>query len=65
MPVAKHSKPFIYMAKLKGYIDGKAYQEYRERYTECVRMLNGMERTLERQLGPNSRSWPEPPSPEP
>ncbi len=30
----------LFMAKLKGYITDKAYQEFRDRYKECVRMLN-------------------------
>jgi four helix bundle protein len=40
----------LFIAMLKKYIEDKVYDAYRERYLECIRMLNGMERTLERQL---------------
>ena len=29
-------------------------------YQECIRMLNGMEGTLERQLPESDRRWPQP-----
>jgi hypothetical protein len=29
-------------------------------YQECLRMLNGMERTLEKQLPESDRRWPQP-----
>ena len=51
----------LYIAKLKGYITEEQYQTYRERYLECVRMLNGMERTLDKQLDEKSQRWPHPP----
>ena len=35
------------------------YEEYRDRYQECIRMLNGMERTLEKQLPETDRRWPQ------
>ncbi len=47
------------MAKLKQYFDDQTYESYRERYQECIRMLNGMEKTLERQLPSKERRWPE------
>ena len=47
----------LYMAKLKGYIDDGAYRSYRGRYKECVRMLNGLERTLEQHLPERERRW--------
>src|SRR5689334_5302879 len=28
----------LFMARLKGYLSNRAYEEYRERYMECVRM---------------------------
>ena len=28
-------------------------------YQECIRMLNGMERTLEKQLPESDRRWPQ------
>ncbi len=49
----------LYMARLKGYIDEPMYQNFRERYQECIRMLNGLERTLEKQLPENQRRWHE------
>jgi four helix bundle protein len=33
----------LFMAKLKGYISEKVYSEFRGRYKECIRMLNGLE----------------------
>ena len=50
----------LFMAYLKGYETQKTYEEYRERYKECIRMLNGMERTLEKQLPESARRWPRP-----
>ena len=32
-------------------------QQYRERYQECIRMLNGLEKTLERKLPVSDRRW--------
>ena len=55
----------LYIAKCKGYISADGYERLRERYLECVRMLNGMERTLEKQLPENSRKWPTQAVPEP
>jgi len=48
----------LYIAMLKGYIASPKYEHYRGRYVECVRMLNGMERTLEQQIDERSRRWP-------
>ena len=47
----------LYMAKLKGYIPEKVYQEFRDRYRECIRMLNGLEKTLERKISERERRW--------
>ena len=49
----------LYMAFLKGYETQSTYEEYRARYQECIRMLNGMERTLEKQLPESDRRWPQ------
>ena len=49
----------LFIAQMKGYIRQDVYDTFRNRYTECVRMLNGLERTLERQLPPEHRHWPE------
>ena len=45
------------MAKLKGYITEEIYREIRERYKECIRMLNGLEKTLERKVPMKDRRW--------
>ena len=47
----------LYMAKLKGYIIGEIYREFRDRYKECIRMLNGLEKTLERKVPDKDRRW--------
>jgi four helix bundle protein len=48
----------LFMAHLKGYETQPTYETYRSRYQECIRMLNGMERTLEKQLPESDRRWP-------
>jgi four helix bundle protein len=48
----------LYIAKLKSYIDNEIYNGFCNRYLECVRMLNGLEKTLEQQLDESSRRWP-------
>ena len=50
----------LFMALLKGYVERETYDAYRGRYHECVRMLNGMERTLEQQLPEDQRRFPAP-----
>ena len=47
----------LFMAKLKGYITEKTYIEFRSRYKECIRMLNGLEKTLERKVPERDRRW--------
>ncbi len=47
----------LFMAKLKGYITEEIYREFRERYKECIRMLNGLEKTLERKVPMKDRRW--------
>jgi len=48
----------LFVAQMKGYVSAPVYQSYRDRYQECVRMLNGLERSLERQLPASERRWP-------
>jgi four helix bundle protein len=48
----------LYIALRKAYISLDLFESYRERYQECVRMLNGLERTLERQLDESQRRFP-------
>ena len=50
----------LYVAHLKGYESQATYEEYRTRYQECIRMLNGRQRTLEKQLPESDRHWPQP-----
>ena len=47
----------LFMAKLKKYIAADIHSAYRERYKECIRMLNGLEKSLERYLPENDRRW--------
>ena len=48
---------YMDMAKLRGYITKKVYLEFRGRYKECIRMLNGLEKTLERKIPERERRW--------
>jgi four helix bundle protein len=48
----------LYIANLKGYVAAAILEQFRDRYEECIRMLNGLERTLEQQLPPHERRWP-------
>jgi len=41
----------------KGYITEKVYLEIWGRYKECIRMLNGLEKTLERKVLERERRW--------
>ena len=47
----------LFMAKLKGYITEQVYVELKEPYRECIRMLNGLEKTLERKIPERERRW--------
>ncbi len=47
----------LFMAKLKGYITENIFVEFRSRYKECVRMLNGLEKTLEKKIPERERRW--------
>lgn len=48
----------LYMAHLRGYESKETYHAFRERYRECIRMLNGIERSLEKQLPQSDQRWP-------
>ena len=50
----------LFMAMLKKYITQETYQSFRDRYKECIRMLNGLEKKLESKLPERERRWPEP-----
>jgi four helix bundle protein len=47
----------LFIAKLKGYITEKVYLEFKGRYKECIRMLNGLEKTLEQKIPERERRW--------
>ena len=47
----------LFMAMLKGYIKNDVYVKYRVRYKRCIRMLNGLEKSLERRLPEKERRW--------
>jgi four helix bundle protein len=47
----------LYMARLKGYLSEKQFVELRSRYDECIRMLNGLEKTLEEKIPATDRRW--------
>src|SRR4030095_12232514 len=47
----------LFMAREKGYIVSDVYESLRTRYKECIRMLNGLEKTLERKLPEGERRW--------
>ena len=47
----------LFVAKLKGYITAEQYGAYRERYKQCIRMLNGLEKSLERHVPEKDRHW--------
>ena len=49
----------LHMAKLKTYITEEVFRAYKSRYKECIRMLNGMEKSLEKHLPENDRRWPQ------
>src|SRR5687768_3813608 len=59
----------LFIAQCKSYCDQPTFAHYRDRYHECVKMLNGLEKTLERQLPEDQRRFPakntSPPFPEP
>lgn len=48
----------LYMAFLKGYEAQAIYDQYKESYQECVRMLNGLEKALEQHSPERERRWP-------
>ena len=57
---AEETVHHLRIALLKEYIPQKTLDEVGERYRECVRMLNGLERSLERHLPSIDRRFPEP-----
>jgi four helix bundle protein len=53
----------LYIASRKKYISLEEYEVIRERYLQCVRMLNGLEQSLEKHLDPQQRRFPPDTSP--
>jgi four helix bundle protein len=47
----------LFMAHMKRHITTEVYTAFRTRYKECIRMLNGLEKTLERKLPTTERRW--------
>jgi four helix bundle protein len=47
----------LYIAMLKGYVGADVHAAFRSRYQECIRMLNGLEKSLERHLPEQERRW--------
>ena len=45
----------LFIAKLKRHSTEKAYMEIKDRYKECIRMLNGLDKTLERKVPEQER----------
>jgi four helix bundle protein len=46
----------LFIAKLKGYINESTYRKFRDRYKECIRMLNVYESNIELYFS----GWPKP-----
>jgi four helix bundle protein len=47
----------LHIARLKHYVTDAVYGSFRDRYKECIRMLNGLEKALERNLPEHERRW--------
>jgi four helix bundle protein len=47
----------LFIAGKKGYITQSKYASFKDRYKECIRMLNGLEKTLEKKLPSKDRRW--------
>lgn len=48
----------LFMARRKKYIDAERYAYFRSSYKKCIRMLNGLERSLEKHIPASDRRWP-------
>lgn len=48
----------MFMAFKKKYITRKTFDEVRDSYKQCIRMLNGLERSLEKYVPATDRRWP-------
>ena len=54
---ARETIHHLFIAKLKRYIAETDFDAYRQRYKECIRMLNGLEKSLEKHLPKSERRW--------
>ena len=45
------------IATRKSYLEQERFENYKERYQECIRMLNGLEKNLESSLPDSDRKW--------
>jgi four helix bundle protein len=50
----------LYIGSRKGYLPSKRFEYLRDRYEECIRMLNGLERSYERKMPSSERKWTTP-----
>jgi four helix bundle protein len=48
----------LFMAFKKRYIDRETFEDIRASYKQCIRMLNGLERSLEKYVPMSDRRWP-------
>ena len=48
----------LFMAFRKEYIDRSQFDAFRDSYKQCIRMLNGLERSLEKFVPETDRRWP-------
>jgi four helix bundle protein len=48
----------LFMAHRRKYIDQPRYAHFKSSYKRCIRMLNGLEKSLEKHIPANDRRWP-------
>ncbi|MGA1194390.1 MAG: four helix bundle protein, partial [Kiritimatiellia bacterium] len=48
----------LFMAHRKNYINAEKYVYFKSGYKKCIRMLNGLERSLEKNIPASDRRWP-------
>jgi len=53
----------LYIAHRKRYLDQSAYDTFREKHKECIPMLNGLEKSLEKHLPSGEQRWVHEPEP--
>ena len=50
-------KTYMDVEDLEAYITIEIFRSYKTRYKECIRMLNGLEKSLEKHLPEGDRRW--------